>query len=328
LGIDSAMSRRNLSQPSLADALVDDHSRGNKFLEEVQKLIDWSTFEVLLKDIHSDPQGAPGYPPVAMFKIALLQQWYGLSDPATEEAVGDRLSFRRFCGFPLDQKTPDHMSIWRFRQRLVELALEDKLLAELTRQLEGRGLVVKRGTLVDATIIAAAVARPDYEKGQVSERDPDAGFTHKHGKTYFGYKAHLAGDEESGLIRQAEMSSADLHDSQMGAVLIQGDEAAYYADKAYDSQALRDELALRGIKDRIAYKARRGKKQPNWQKWMNKVAASVRAGIERTNATMKNWYGMARVRYLGLARNHCHLQLVACAMNAKRALVLIKARAA
>ena len=110
----------------------------------------------------------------------------------------------------------------------------------------------------------------------------------------------------------------------MGAVLIQGDEAAYYADKAYDSQGLRDELAARGIKDRIAYKAKRGKQQPNWQKWMNKVAASVRSGIERTNATMKNWYGMARVRYLGLARNHCHLQLVACAMNAKRALVLLK----
>ena len=317
------MSRRNLSQPSLADALVSHHSKGNQFLEEVRKLIDWSAFAVIFKDIHGGSLGAPGYPPLAMFKISLLQQWYGLSDPAAEEALADRLSFRRFCGFPLDQKTPDHMSIWRFRQRLVDLALEDKLLAELNRQLDGRGLVVKRGTLVDATIISAAVAKPDYEKGQVSARDPDAGFTHKHGKSYFGYKAHLGGDAQSGLIRQAQMSSADLHDSQMGAVLIQGDEAAYYADKAYDSQGLRDELAVRGIKDRIAYKAKRGK-QPNWQKWMNKVAASVRSGIERTNATMKNWYGMARVRYLGLARNHCHLQRVACAMNAKRALVLLK----
>jgi IS5 family transposase len=322
------MSRRNLQQPSLADALVRDHSRGNRFLEDVQKLIDWSAFSVLFKDIHGDAMGAPGYPPIAMFKISLLQQWYGLSDPAAEEAIADRLSFRRFCGFPLDQKTPDHMSIWRFRQKLVELDLQDKLLAELNRQLGGRGLLIKRGTLVDATIMSAAVAKPDYDEGQVSERDPDAGFTQKHGKTYFGYKAHLAGDEESGLIRQAEMSSADLHDSQMGAGLIQGDEAAYYADKAYDSQALRDELKKRGIKDRIAYKARRGKKQPNWQKWMNKLAASVRAGIERTNATMKNWYGMDRVRYIGLGRNHCHLQLVACAMNVKRALVLIKASAA
>lgn len=322
------MSHRNLSQPSLADALVNGPSRGNAFLEDVAKLIDWSAFAVLFKDINGNALGAPGYPPIAMFKISLLQQWYGLSDPAAEEALADRLSFRRFCGFPLDQKTPDHMSIWRFRRRLVDLGLQDQLLAELNRQLDGRGLLVKRGTLVDATIISASVSKPDYEKGQVSERDPDAGFTHKHGKTYFGYKAHLAGDEESGLIRQAEMSSADLHDSQMGAVLIQGDEEAYYADKAYDSQALRDELADRGIKDRIAYKARRGKKQPNWQKWMNKAAASVRSGIERTNATLKNWYGMARVRYLGLARNHCHLQLVACALNAKRALVLIKARAA
>jgi len=322
------MSRRDLSQPSLADALVHEHSRSNQFLEEVRKLIDWSAFEVIFRDIHGGSLGAPGYPPIAMFKISLLQQWYGLSDPAAEDALADRLSFRRFCGFPLDRKTPDHMSIWRFRQKLVELALQDKLLAELNRQMEGRGLLVKRGTLVDATIISAAVAKPDYEKGQVSERDPDAGFTHKHGKTYFGYKAHLAGDEESGLIRQAEMSSADLHDSQMGAALIQGDEGAYYADKAYDSQALRDELAVRGIKDRIAYKARRGKKQPNWQKWMNKVAASVRSAIERANATMKNWYGMARVRYLGLVRNHCHLQLVACAMNAKRALVLLKASTA
>jgi IS5 family transposase len=316
------MSRRNLQQPSLADALVRDHSRSNKFLEDVLKLIDWSAFMVLFKDIHNDTLGAPGYPPIVMFKIALLQQWYGLSDPAAEEALADRLSFRRFCGFPLDQKTPDHMSIWRFRQRLVALALEDKLLAELNRQLDKRGLLVKRGTLVDATIIAAAVAKPNYEEGQVSERDPDASFTQKNGKTYFGYKAHLAGDEESGLIRQAEMSSADLHDSQLGEKLIQGDEGAYYGDKAYDSQALREKLKDLGVADRIAYKAKRGKTQPNWQKWMNKCSSSIRAGVERTNATMKNWYGMARVRYLGLKRNHCHLQLVACAMNAKRALVL------
>jgi IS5 family transposase len=321
------MSRRNLRQSSLADALVRSYGKGNSFLEDVAKLIDWPSFEVLFANIHSNVRGAPGYPPIVMFKIMLLQQWYGLSDPAAEEAVADRLSFRRFCGFPLDVKTPDHNSIWRFRQTLVDLELQDLLLGELNRQLDRRGLLVKRGTLVDATIITAAVKKPAYEEGTVSERDPDAGFTHKHGTTYFGYKAHLAGDEESGLIRQAIMSSADLHDVNMGEALIQGDERSYYADKAYDSQALRDALEAQGIKPCIAYKARRNRNQPNWQKWLNRTAASVRAGIERTNATMKNWYGMARVRYLGLARNHCHLQLVACAMNIKRALVL-RAKAA
>ena len=92
--------------------------------------------------------GVPGYPPIAMFKISFLRQWYGLSDPAAEEALADRLSFRRFCGFRLDQKTPDHMSIWRFRRRLVDLGLQDQLLAELNRQLDGRGLLATRATSI------------------------------------------------------------------------------------------------------------------------------------------------------------------------------------
>jgi IS5 family transposase len=319
------MSRRNFSQPSLADAFVKAYSRGGGFLEEIAKTFEWSAFDVLLRPLHSSDDGAPAYPPLAMFKIVLLQQWYGLSDPGAEEAVRDRLSFRRFCGIPLDEETPDHASIWRFRQRIDKLGLSEKLLAEVNRQLDARGLVVKRGTLVDATIISAAVKRPAFEDGQVNPRDPDASFTVKNGETHFGYKAHLAVDEESGVVRQAEMTSADLHDSQRGEALIQGDEKAYYADKAYDSRALRAKLAEMGIEDRIAYKARRNKPLANWQAWFNKTASSVRVGVERANATMKNWYGMGRVRYRGLARNHCHLQFVAMAMNMKRARVLLAA---
>ena len=95
-----------------------------------------------------------------MFKILLLQQWHTLSDPAAEEAVRDRLSFRRFCGLPLDVETPDHASIWRFRQTIDKLGLSSALLVELNRQIEARGFVIKRGTLVDAPIIAGAVRRP------------------------------------------------------------------------------------------------------------------------------------------------------------------------
>ena len=106
---------------------------------------------------------------------------------------------------------------------------------------------------------------------------------------------------------------------------IQGDEDAYYADKAYDSKALREKLASLGIDDKIAYKAKRNKPLKNWQKWFNTTASSARSGVERANATMKNWYGMARVHYRGLARNNCHLQFVACAMNMKRARILLRA---
>ena len=319
------MTRRCFAQPSLADAFVKVKAGSGGFLEDITKLFDWKAFEVIFKEINSDTLGAPGYPPLAMFKIVLLQQWYCLSDPGAEEALRDRLSFRRFCGIPLDCDTPDHSSIWRFRQTVDRLGLTGKLLAEVNRQLDKAGLIVKRGNLVDATIIAAAVKRPPYKEGQVSERDPDAGFTIKHGKTYFGYKAHLSVDEESGIVRQAEMSSADLHDSQKGEDLIQGDEKAYFADKAYDSAALRKVLKDKGIDDQIAYKARRGKPLVDWQKSFNRCASGIRSGVERANATMKRWYGMARVRYLGQKRNHCHLQFVACAMNMKRARVILKA---
>jgi IS5 family transposase len=115
-----------------------------------------------------------------MFKIVLLQQWHTLSDPAAEEAVRDRLSFRRFCGLPLDVETPDHASIWRFRQTIDKLGLSVALLAEVNRQLDARGFVIKRGTLVDATIIAGAVRRP-YEGGGVNPHDPEARFTRKGG---------------------------------------------------------------------------------------------------------------------------------------------------
>lgn len=128
--------------------------------------------------------------------------------------------------------------------------------------------------------------------------------------------------EASGIVRQAEVTSGDLHDSQRGEALIQGDEKAYYADKAYDGAALRDRLKALGIEDKIAFKGKRNKPLANWQVWFDKTASSVRAAVERANATMKNWYGMAKVRYLGLARNNCHLQLVAMAMNMKRARIL------
>ncbi len=315
-----------LYQPSLADAFVRAYSRAGGFLEDIGKTFDWAAIDVIMRPLHSSCEGAPAYPPLAMFRIVLLQQWYSLSDPGAEEAGRDRLSFRRFCGVPLDAETPDHSSIWRFRQRLAKLGLDEKLLAEVNRQLDARGLeIVKRGTLVDATIIAAAMKPPVFEEGQVNPRDPDASFTKKHGETCFGYKAHLAVDEESGLVRRAEMTSADLHDSQRGEAMIQGDEQAYYADKAYVSQALRDKLNELGIEDRIAYKAKRNKPLVNWQVWFNKTASSIRVGVERANATMKNWYGMTKVRYRSLERNDCHLQFVAAGMNMKRARVLAAA---
>jgi IS5 family transposase len=165
----------------------------------------------------------------------LLQQWHGLSDPALEAAVDDRLSFRRFCGSPLDRSVPDHASIWRFRQKLAQqgadgVTLGERLLAEVNAQRDARGLILRRGTLIDASIVKSAARPPAGDAAEVSARDPDAGFTKKNGKTSFGYKAHIATDEGSDLIRRAVMTTAQLHDGQACDVLIQGDEAAVFAD--------------------------------------------------------------------------------------------------
>src|SRR5271170_2296195 len=171
------MSRRDLCQPSFVDALVSGYGKVGRFLDRIERGFDWSAFEALLSPIHGSAMGAPGYPPLTMFKILLLQQWHTLSDPAAEEAVGDRLSFRRFCGLPLEVETPDHASIWRFRQTVDQLGLSAALLAETNRQLDALGLDVKRGTLVDATLIAASVKRPPYGGGGVSPLDRDARIT-------------------------------------------------------------------------------------------------------------------------------------------------------
>ena len=318
------MSRRDLSQPSFVDALVSGYARGGGFLDRIEQAFDWGAFEALLAPIHASRRGAPGYPPLTMFKILLLEQWHTLSDPGAEEAVRDRLSFRRFCGLPLEVETPDHASIWRFRQTIDKLGLSAALLLETNRQLDALGLIVKRGTLVDATLIAAAVKRPPYGSGGLNPRDRDARVTMKRRQAHFGYKAHLAVDEGSGLVRQAEMTSANVHDSRLGEALVQGDEQAVFADRAYDSQAFRESLRRRGISDGILWKVKhqRYPLEP-WQRQLNRWAQGIRCGVERANATMKQWYGMRRVRYRGLARNACHLQFVATAMNMKRALVLM-----
>jgi transposase, IS5 family len=144
-----------------------------------------------------------------------------------------------------------------------------------------------------------------------------------HLKTFsFRYKAHLAVDEGSGLIRGAEMSGADLHDSQCFQALVQGDEAAVYADKAYASAAHRAQLKEAGIADGLMYRAARNRPLKPWQLAFNKAVAPIRAGVERSFATLKCHYRFRRARYLRLARNACHLKLLCTAVNLRRALVL------
>lgn len=167
--------------------------------------------------------------------------------------------------------------------------LSEPLFAELNRQLDARGVILRKGTLIDATLVEAAVKPPSGNDGTVSERDPQAGWTKKNGKSRFASKAHIAVDQDSGLIRGALLSGADLQDSQAGPALVQGDEEAVYADKADDSQTFRDALGEAGIKDGVMYQARRNTPLKDWQRWFNKAVSPIRSGVERGFATMKRY---------------------------------------
>jgi IS5 family transposase len=256
---------------------------------------------------------------LVQLKALLLQQWYRLSDRDLEEALADRLSFRRFCGLGLEDAVPDATTLSRFRIDLAEAGLAETVFDVLNRQLEQRGLVIKAGTMIDATLVEADVKRPPMREGEVSERDPAAGFTRRGQRSFFGYKAHLAVDQGTDLIRKAILTSADIGESIAADALICGDEAAVLADKAYESMTRREALAEIGITDRIMHRRHAGRRQPSWQKWMNVAITPLRGQIEKLFGTMKRRYLYRRVRYRGLVRNRCQLWLLCMAMNLRRA---------
>jgi IS5 family transposase len=282
------MARRDLRQFGLADGLVQRRGKKSAWLDQLDAAIDWAALEKIVDGIYASREGGLAYPLLTYLKLLLLQQWHGLSDEALEAAVDDRLSFRRFAGIPLAESVPDHSAIWRFREQLAqrglaegglaEGGLAEGGLAEINRQLDAKGLIVRHGTLIDASLVEAAVKPPRGDAGEVSPRDPDAGWTKKNGKSRFGYKAHAAVDEGSGLVRQAVMTPADVHDSVKADELVQGDEAAVYADKAYDDAARRERLKAQGIAAWIMYQARRNHPLKPWQVWFNKAVAPIRAG--------------------------------------------------
>jgi IS5 family transposase len=313
--------RRIYGQLSLADGLVSGRSGA---LDRIAVFVDWGALERLMGSVQAAPVGRPGYGPVVLLRCVLLQQWYELSDPGLEEALGDRLSFRRFVGLALGDPVPDHSTLSRFRKVLAEGQLGERLLAELNRQLEAKGLVLKRGTLVDASLVAANARRPRKGEPREARSDPDASWNAmpKGGGPHYGYKAHVAVDEGSGLVRQAILTPANVADRTPAPRLIQGDEQAFYADKGYDGWWLSARLAERGIADRImrANYPRRPLRARGLAR--NRAIGRVRSQVERTFAVLKQWYGYTRVRYRCLARNALQLHQLCMAMNLRRGLVL------
>ena len=326
------MAERQIGQLSFTDELVVGAARGNLTLRRVSELVDWSAVKALFGDLRSGTMGAPAYPSLALFKALLLQQWYGLSDPGLEEALVDRLSFRHFLGLSLSEPVPDHSTLWRFREQLAKSGLAERAFNLITAQIETSGFVLKRGTLIDASLIRAAVnppgppdipLPPDADGRPASKlvkslQDPDAAWTKKDNKYVFGYKMHVAMDQGSRIIRRLAFTPANVNESVPADALICGDETIIYADKAYDSNSRRARLKTMGIRDGIMRKSNRWHHLKPWAVRRNAVISHRRAPVEPLFALLKRVYGFARARYCGLIRNAAAFQLAATAINLQR----------
>ena len=277
------MAVKQTGQPSFMEALLPKGAGSNVALDRLGSLVKWYRFEKLLSHLRDEAgPGRPGYPVLVLFRALLLQSLYGLSDREVEEALGDRLSFKRFVGLSLEDAVPDHTVLNRFRNQLVEEGLLERLFGELDRQLDNAGLILKRGTMLDATLIQSVSAPP--KQGRPSN-DPDARFAKRQGKSgsTFGYKAHMGVDEGSGLIRAVLTTPANVNDTTPADDLIRGDEAAVWADAAYDTHARRARLKAEGKKPRIARRPNRHHPDlPARLKRYNRLIARRRAAVETT----------------------------------------------
>jgi IS5 family transposase len=315
------MGHKTSGQFGFADAWLGYNQKLNQQLNKIDQLINWNSFEELLSKIYASQTGRPSHPVLLLFKALLLQAWHNLSDYALEEALDDRLSFRRFVSLSASEKAPDHSVFSRFRDQLIKHGIYDRLFAELARQLEEKGLIIKKGTLVDATVVEAAPKKPlhneDGSTGQ-SKQDPEAQWTKKGSKYLFGYKVHVGVDQESELVRQIKMTSANVHDGKMLESVLSGDEKWVFADKAYDSWENEKILERKNISNGILFKAAWNRPLTEAQKRCNRTLSKLRSPVERLFGTLKRSYRYCRARYLGLKKNQLQLTIMCMAYNLRK----------
>jgi transposase, IS5 family len=341
------------NQMSFTNVYVTRRKLKSEFFVQMNKLVDWKEIEALIQTHYNkgfSVAGRPSYPGLLLFKMCLLQTWYGLSDYEVEEKVNDSLSFMQFVGLQLEDEVPDHSVISRFRSELTKKDVFEKIFEKINAQLESKGLIVKTGAIVDATVTdsprkpkgkttyAIANDRKEEERDQsdIKEEaaqkqvikitqpgvDIQAAWLKKAGKLHYGYKKHLCTDQAEGMITAVVTSAAnqsDMHhiiDVVDKAKLNKG--ARVKADKGYASAANRQALKDKGFKDNIMHKATKNKALTAWQIKFNQIISKTRYKAERTIGSMKRWFRAATARYVGLDKTHTQHLMEAIAYNLYR----------
>ena len=304
------MSRRRIGQEAFGFASDD---RGGSSLDELSRFIDWAPVDQDLACISNAAKGEAAWPPLALFKALLLSIWYDLSDVKLAEALDDRSSFRRFCGFCRSERTPERTAFVRFRKALVAKGLDKLLFDEITAQLRAKSIKVKTGTLVDATIITSA-----------SEDDTEGHWVKHRGKTaVHGYKAHVGADADTALVEEIAVTPANINDGRAGPDALPDNPGDVYADSAYRGNHFGQAVRAKGGTPRIIANDMWGRDEAEVRARLeehNQPIQRIRGRIEKIFGTWKRSYGLRRMRWRGLSKAGLQIRLTAVAYNMKRCL--------
>lgn len=331
-------------QPTLADSICDLRKRKIKktFFSQINTIIDWNSISKIIDKDYSKGKsavGKPSYDGLLLFKMCLLQSWYGLSDYEVEDRVNDSLSFSYFCGMTIEQIAPDHSTLSRFRTALTKTKTFDKLFASINKQLEQHNIIVKKGLIIDASVVDTPL-RPkgkttykvtedrseetvEAKKDYADSVDKDGTWLKKRGKYHFGFKKHHLTDDEGIVIgvlttTASKNEISNLEDVLETATVELPKGIPLKADKGYQSKKNGEILKKRNLKNHILKKAIKNKPLTKWEKRFNKLVGKTRFKVERTFGGIKLWFKGGIARYRGIEKMHTQNLMEAMCYNLYR----------
>lgn len=312
---------RQISLSALTDELAQAKTRKKEFLTQMDVIIPWGEWLSLIRPhYYKGERGNQPYDLELMLRIHLLQNLYDLSDMGAMNEVIDSRAFSDFCGVESSNQVPDGDTIGRFRALLVQHGLQEKLFSQVVSLLEKRGLLLKKGSIVDSSIIAA----PPSTKNREKKRDPDAHQTKKGNTWHFGYKAHIGVDKDSGLVHHLEVTAANVHDVTVLPKLLTGTETSIYGDSGYLGADKREDAVTHNNQGKkISYKINRRPSQSKNNSTRSKgqikrrerEKSSVRAKVEHVFGVVKGLFGYRKTRYKGRRKQSAKLHMMFALAN-------------
>jgi IS5 family transposase len=295
-------------------------TKREKFLAEMEQVVPWQPLIDLIEPFYpkkGSKGGRPPFPLDTMLRIHLMQHWYSLSDPAMEDALIEVPTMRRFAGIDwISERIPDETTILAFRHLLEKHDLGQQIFETVKVHLKARGMAMKQGTIIDATLIAA----PCSTKNKDGERDPEMHQTKKGNQWYFGMKVHIGVDAANGLIHSVQTTSANVHDLTPAPELLHGEETLVYADAGYQGIDKRQEMEGKPIEFRVAMRPgkRRVLRETSEGRLLDLIEtakAHIRAKVEHPFRVIKQQFGFQKTRLRGMAKNRCKVHVLAALTN-------------